>query len=154
MRLFAVAAGVTLGLVIIVLLSRDSTPTLTRAKLDEAYQRWRDHGPTSYNMELATTGSRKDKIRVKVRDGAVTAMSINDYDFPADRLTDTWTVPGQFEYMRSDLKAAASPEYSAVMRLSAEFDEEFGFPRIYRCTAGGKRAPVSWKVHRFESLAP
>jgi len=153
-RLCALVAGVSVAALIIFFLSRDRTPEVTPAILDEAVARWEQAGVTSYDLRVNTSGRRPEQIEIKVRDGEVTSFTIDDRVMPKDRLTDTWTVPMQFDFIRNDLRAADLPENEHAMRPVGVFDKEFGYPRRYRCPELYGRSETSWEVTRFDVVNP
>jgi len=155
LRMFSAIMGVAAGVVIIVLINRDTTPVVTQAILDEAMQRWADAAPANYDMEVETTGTRRQHTyQLQVRNGQVTALSIDGNALRKDRLTDTWTVPRQFEYIQNDLDAMARLLDPREMRLVANFDAKLGFPLRYRSKATKTRPETSWIVVRFEIVKP
>src|SRR5258707_9225254 len=75
LRLRSVARGIVFGMLIagvgwviaIVLLSRDSLPLMTAADFAAAKERWREHKPASYDLDLAVQVMLDGRVHVEVR---------------------------------------------------------------------------------------
>ena len=152
LRMVALLAGVALAAIVIFVFFRDTTPTVTRPILAEAVARWQQAAPANYDLHVST--SRDDHFEIEVRDGQVTAMKRNGNQYPEDRLTDTWLVESQFEYIQNDLNMADIPENHDAVRLIGVFDADFGFPSRYRCTTSTDRPETGWEVTHFRIVKP
>jgi hypothetical protein len=148
-------AGIVIGLKLFV----DPIPALTDSQLQEAEELWQRAGPASYDMKLEIRGARPGKVRIQVRNGEVTRMS-RDGHTPPERTWDTWTVPGQFETLERELVMADDPVHEVQaqagtqLRVHADFDPQYGYPRRYHryVSGGGPQVPeVFWRVTEFES---
>jgi hypothetical protein len=132
----------------------DRLPELTRDRLEAAMALWDKSGPASYDLEMQKSGARPGPVRVEVRDGKVTTVTVDGRE-PPPWTWDTWTVPGQFETIERELELAEDPvhqmatEAGTTLRLRCEFDKQFGFPREYRRLVSGAAPAVSWSVTRF-----
>jgi len=162
--LSAVAAGMVIGfaiavaaiLIVLFVFFRDSTPVLTETMFEEAVGRWQRRGPASYNLDISVTGRQPGKIHVEVRDGAATSMT-RDGVTPRQRRTwEYWTIPGQFETIQQDWESAHDPEGGfglppgTKVSIRAAFDDELGFPAVYRRRVLGTPLIVEWEIDRFE----
>ncbi|MGE0609789.1 MAG: DUF6174 domain-containing protein [Pirellulales bacterium] len=166
-RFRRLAAGILVGLALATLVlvwirwhKGGAMPRLTRQDFDAAFQRWSEHGPDSYQLDVTVQGNQPGQIHVEVRDGAVTAMT-RDGITPSQRRTwDYWSVPGQFDMILLELDSQTDPhgEFGGVdgsnLVLWAEFDPHWGYPRRYRRVLLGARQEMEWEVTRFEPLEP
>lgn len=152
------AIGALAGFAALTWSFRESAPLVTEETLAEAEARWRTHGPKSYRIDLTLGGTQSGRIEVEVRDGQVTHMT-RDGRTPNQRRTwEYWSIPNQFEMIRQDLASRKSPQKAfgvtspEQVTLRAEFDPEFGYPRLYRRSVSGGSYDVEWRNERFESL--
>lgn len=155
----AVPVVLTLGFA---LFPRGSFPPLTRARFDEAKQRWQQHGPANYDIEIRVDGRQKANYAVSVRDGDVTAATRDGSPLTQRRTQDTWSVPGMFDTMRVDLeniekrtqgKADASTPH---VRARVEFDTRLGYPKRFVRIEETKRDgnfEVYWEVTKLSEPA-
>ncbi|MEX0936696.1 MAG: DUF6174 domain-containing protein [Pirellulales bacterium] len=133
---------------------RQDVPRLTDRSLELAIDRWREHGPESYTMEIELGGMRPGTVHLEVRDGEVTAMQRDGYT-PERRVWETWSVPGMFDTIDRELQIAEAPAEEAQFppgtqfELRAEFDARLGYPRRFRRMVLGEGTEVSWQVTRF-----
>jgi hypothetical protein len=155
------AAGAVLTIVALVALAvvsrRQAAPELTEDTLQTARQRWQQHGPTDYRMDLIVTGRQASRYHVEVRDGKPTQVLRNERPTTA-RTWHYWTVPGLFEVLEHDMDCSedptrgfgAKPGSRAVLR--AVFDEGLGYPRKFeRLILGEPNLDMTWEVNRFEA---
>lgn len=129
-------------------------PELTEATLQAASERWNEHGPASYDMEIELRGAQPGRVHVEVRDKEVTSET-RDGRIPGRWTWDVWSVPGLFETLGQDLQTAVNPvqEIEAApgttWRLRCEFDPKLGVPvRYHRIVTGGPE--VYWQVTEFK----
>jgi hypothetical protein len=130
-------------------------PLLTEAELDGAKKHWQEHGPASYNMDIELRGARPGHVQVTVRNRVVTAETRDDL-VPKEHTWDTWSVPGMFNTLETDMEIAENPEQAiqaapgTKWQLRCEFDPTTGIPRRYhRLASAGPE--VYWRVTRFET---
>jgi Family of unknown function (DUF6174) len=157
--MLGVGAGCFLAFVVLLAIlfwTRERTPRLTEEYLNAAMSRWDQHGPSSYDLELALTGNRPGKIQIEVRHGEVTRM-IRDGVQPSQKRTwDYWSVPGQFDTIDQELEMARDPAASfksptaTQMIQWAVFDPKYGYPAKYDRVVLGTDFEIHWKVTRFE----
>ena len=139
----------------LILFVRGSTPLVTAESLDAAEQRWRQSGPTDYQMDLTLTGLQAGEIHIEVHHGEVTSMVRNGQTPKQRRTWDYWSVPNQFEMIRQDLESAQQPAqaFGASDRsqfvMRADFDPHYGYPIYYQRIVLGTPHDISWRVTRF-----
>ncbi len=133
----------------------DRMPPLTEAAFSAALDRWEQHGPASYDLDLTLGGARPGTVHVEVRDQVVTAFERDGYTPEQRRLWATWSVPGQFETIELELEGALDPqqemgfEAGTEFLLRAEFDPALGYPRGFQRVVLGGGPEVYWRVTRF-----
>src|SRR4051794_12677697 len=130
-------------------------PLLTESELNAAKKRWQEHGPINYDMDIELRGAQPGRVEVKVRNRVVMAET-RDGRVPKEHTWETWSVPGMFNTLDTDLEIADNPEQAiqaapgTKWQLRCEFDPELGIPRRYhRLASGGPE--VYWRVNRFEA---
>jgi hypothetical protein len=133
---------------------RQDVPRLTDRSLALAIDRWREHGPESYTMEIELGGNRPGTVFVEVRDGQVTDMQRDGYT-PESRVWETWSVSGMFDTLDRELQIAEAPAEEAgfppgtQFELRAEFDARLGYPCRFHRMVLGEGSEVSWQVTHF-----
>jgi hypothetical protein len=153
--------GLIVGLIVVLqLFAVQRIPELTEPLLEAAQQRWKENGPASYDLDLEISGAQPGDVHVEVRDGEVTAMT-RDGRAPEQRRTwYVWSVPGQFETIERELEMAADPEHEMQaaegtrLRLRAEFDPQYGYPRQFHRMVFGGGPEVYWRVTNFKPQLP
>jgi Family of unknown function (DUF6174) len=130
-------------------------PLLTQSELNDAKKRWQEHGPVSYDMDIELRGAQPGSVQISVRNRVVTAET-RDERVPKEHTWDTWSMPGMFNTLETDMEIAENPEQAiqaapgTKWELRCEFDPEFGIPRSYhRVASGGPE--VYWRVKHFEA---
>jgi hypothetical protein len=130
-------------------------PLLTESELNAAKKRWQEHGPASYDMDIELRGAQPGHVQVNVRNRVVAAET-RDGRVPKEHTWETWTVPGMFNTMETDMDIAENPEQAiqaapgTKWQLRSEFDPMLGIPRRYhRLATSGP--DVYWRVTRFEA---
>ncbi|HKD35581.1 MAG TPA: DUF6174 domain-containing protein [Pirellulales bacterium] len=165
MRLRSVLLGAVIGsaagligmISLVVFLNRGQLPIMRPGDLKAAEQRWRLHGPASYKMDLEGTFEIKGQMHVEVRNGEVTAMSLDRRPSPP-RLWNLWSVSGLFDFIETDLKRneeAAHHEGGAVPEpvfQQAEFDSDNGLPRAYQRTELVTGQSGGWRIVKFDPV--
>jgi hypothetical protein len=129
---------------------RSAVPELTTETFAAAVQRWDSDAPTSYAIETQVKGLQPATYSVEVRDGKVIGASRNGSALRDQRTLGTWSVPGMFGTIESDLQTNADAERDqAPLELRAEFHPQFGYPQRYVRLAWGSKITTSWEVHSF-----
>lgn len=154
-----VVGTVVVWIIVTALANRGTLAVLTAEDLDAAELRWLDRGPPSYKLEVRLEGARQGSIVVEVREGEVTAMTIDGRPPSQRRTWDAWSVPGQFDMIHRDLENAADRPQEAFgvrergqVTLRAEFDEQYGYPLHYERLVSGGAGEIRWSVTKFEVL--
>ena len=166
-RLRALVVGAGLGLVVAALvglafafwIGRNPLPLITRDDLEAAIERWEQHGPASYDIDLMVDGAWPGPVHVEVRDGEVTAMTRNGVTPSQQRTWVYWTVPELFETIRTDFDSSEADQpfgapAGSETTMRAEFDPELGYPKKYQrqVLVRAHNLDVQWEVTRFEAM--
>jgi hypothetical protein len=140
-----------------VFLNRGQVPIMKPAELEAAERRWHERGPANYIMDLEGSFDIKGHMRIEVRGGEVTAMSLDGRPSPP-RLWHLWSVGGLFDFIETDLKRntdaarhEGGPLPEPVLQL-AQFDPDLGLPRAYQRTELASGQSGGWRVVKFESV--
>lgn len=157
--ILGVAAGIAGLLLIVVVRHQQILPKFTPEAFYNAKLRWQDNGPSSYNIEVAVTGRQAATYYAEVRDGEVFAATRDGEVLSRLRTVDTWTIPGMFTTIQSDVTnverhaAGTASHDTPQVLLRGYFDERHGTPMRYHRTELRKWGPnveVMWEVTRFE----
>lgn len=150
--------AVLLAIVLFALSNRTSLPEITPTMLDDAARQWDKYGPPNYDLTVRVTGSQTGEYKVSVRNDDVVSLQTGAGRRPPERTWYSWTVPGLFDVIYDDLelsqrmkREAADPATSGLVQRG-EFDEEFGYPRLYRRVILGTTVSTQWQVTSFESV--
>lgn len=159
--LLGVATSIVGLLAIIVFRHQGTLPKLAPADFYEARQRWEENGPANYNIRVNVTGRQAAVYYAEVRDGRVFAATRNGDVLSRHRTIDTWTVPGMFTTIHSDVinvekhATGKADQSTPQVLLRGSFDEDTGVPLHYHRTELRKWGPnveVTWNVTNFEVL--
>lgn len=157
--LLGIAAGIVGLLAMVMLRHQQTLPKLTPEAFYEAKARWEESAPPSYNIQVAVTGRQAAVYYAEVRDGEVFAATRDGQVLSRLRTIDTWTVPGMFATIQSDVHhleqrlAGTADQDTPQLLLRGFFDEQTGVPLRYHRTELQKWGPnteVMWEVTRFE----
>lgn len=157
--LLGVAAGIAGLLTIVILRHQQTLPKLTPDRFFEAKTRWEENAPPSYNIRVAVTGRQAAVYYAEVRDREVFAATRDGEVLSRLRTVDTWTVPGMFATIQSDVAnlqkhlAGTADQNTPQVLLRGYFDEQIGVPLRYHRTELRKWGPnseVMWEVTQFE----
>jgi len=130
-------------------------PEVDQQRLDEARQTWQEHGPDRYNIEVTVTGPRAAVYRVEVRDGEAVSATRDGSPLKDRRTMGTWSVPGMFDTIQSDVDHAeepiqVSPRESHYVSPRAQFHPQYAYPQQYRRIEWGSDLEAGWEVTAFE----
>ena len=134
---------------------RDSRGKTFRA----AKQRWEQSAPANYNIEVQVTGRQPAVYFAAVRDGIAEVATRDGEVLSRRRTIDTWTVPGMFTTIHSDVvnlelhRDGKADRATPQLLIRGVFDEEHGAPMRYHRTElrqWGPNVEVMWEVKRFE----
>jgi hypothetical protein len=159
--LLGVLIGSAVGLVgmvsLVVFLNRGQLPIMQPTELKAAEQHWRERGPASYNMDLEGSFDIKGHMHVEVRNGEVTAMSLDGRPSPP-RIWSLWSVSGLFEFIETDFKRNTEATHHEggplpePVLLQAVFDPDLGLPRAYQRTELASGQSGGWRIITFERV--
>jgi hypothetical protein len=160
-RLQNIVRGVLLGSLVglvgvfgaMVYFNRNQLPLMKAAEFEAAQTKWKDRGPANYDMDLVGNFDLKGRLHVTVRNGRVTAMTLDGEPKP-QRLWDYYSVPGLFGIIREDLErnAAAAAKSEPVVMQQADFDPVLGFPRRYQRSGASAGQGGDWKIVLFRAI--
>lgn len=134
-------------------------PEIDQASLDAARKLWRDAGPSDYDIEVQVEGSQPAVYRVSVRGGTAASATRNGAPLDNPRTFATWSVPGMFGTVQSDVDHRRQPiqlgphEEHFVTPLG-RFDPTYGYPAAYRRIEWGGDVEVTWRVVSFQPQTP
>jgi hypothetical protein len=117
---------------------RDPLPPQTARDFAEAQQRWREHGPRDYDIEVEVSGPQPAVYRVEVRGGEPVAAFRNGRPLTQKRTWSTWSVPGMFDTQAGDfrhvarIEAGTADETTPRLSLYGVFHPQYGYPQRYR----------------------
>jgi hypothetical protein len=140
--------GVTATLAFTAWMRRDRLPTLTRDRMDAAEQRWKQKAPNSYTIEIAVSAREESVYVVEVVEGNVISASRNGTPIRQRHAWHTWSVPGMFDTLTSDIEHLEEKDMQIVVRC--KFDENLGYPAQYERIQLLTASQVFWRVTRFE----
>lgn len=142
---------VALGALLVVFLAarRGGLPTLTRAAFAAAEERWSAEGPADYTIEIEVQGNQPAVYLVEVRDGEPVTATRNGVALTRPRTWATWSVPGMFGTVESDLESLETQRLPLVVRC--QFDPQYGYPARYQRIELGGGSQVTWQVVKFQS---
>lgn len=143
-----VAIAIVVVAAIVTILSRRSLPMLTAQALATAEARWRQAGIAEYQVEIAVAGNQPAVYLVEVAEREPVAASRNGIPLTQRRTWETWTVPGMFDTLASDVAASEARE-NLVVRC--QFNPVHGLPERYQRIELGTGQQVTWEVKRFIS---
>ena len=152
---FGVLAAPFLLLLVWGMWFRDATPPLTRAEFDSAWLRWKQFEPENYDIEIRVDGRQPATYRVEVRGGEATVAMRNGNPLKQRRTFETWSVPGMFDTMESDIVNVERYETgdrgpgAMQLTLRGVFNGEFGYPQHYRRIEWGADVDTTWEVTEF-----
>ena len=129
-------------------------PEIDQAQLDAARATWKQKGPADYDITVAVSGTRAARYHVEVRDGQAVRATRDGDPLKDPRTLGTWSVPGMFDTMQSDVDHMTKPiqinaRESHRVSPRAEFDAQYGYPRRYRRIEWGSSIEVGWEVTHF-----
>jgi len=142
--------------------NRGQLPPLTLDDFEHAKQRWQTQAPPNYDVTIDVAGRQAAVYHVEVRSHEVIVSTRDGIPLKQRRTRGTWSVPGMFNTMQSDVDNAeqhrlgTADEGVPQVKLRAVFDPEFGYPKRYHRTElrkFGNNEVVSWEVRQFEVVS-
>ena len=125
-------------------------PEIGQAKLDAARQKWKQNGPANYDITIAVTGTRAAIYQVEVRNGQAVRATRDGDELKDPRTLGTWSVPGMFDTMQSDVDHITEPIPISAREANRESPEADAYPRRYRRIEWGSSIEVGWEVTEFQ----
>lgn len=135
---------------------RSDQPPITAERLSAAEQLWQSSGPADYDIQVRTNGPRAALYAVEVREGVAVSAAIDGRPIEAVHAIDTWSVPGMFDTIQSDLQsqeivaAGEADRFTPRVTIWGEFHPELGYPRSYRRAQKGGAFEAGFVVTKFE----
>ncbi len=133
-------------------------PEINQQQLDDALAAWQSVAPPSYNIQTTVSGPQPGVYTVQVRDHKVVNADRNGAELKQKRTMGTWSVPGMFDTIESDLKNSAedttdrlTPE-SPRVTARATFHPQWHYPERYQRIQWGSQVEVNWSVTQFEVI--
>ena len=155
-RRSAIAAAVLLGSLVgfvgfMIYQNRGARlPEVTANELTAARQQWSKNEVPSYDLRVRVQGRQAAVYEVQVRDGEVAQLLRNGKPLTQPRTMATWSVPGMFATIATDVRNNASRNN---LLLRAEFDVQHGYPARYQRVERvkhGANPEVTWEVELFQ----
>ena len=121
----------------------------------QEFAAWQRVAPTSYDIEIQVTGRQPALYAVRVRDHKVTTATRNGIPLVQRRTMGTWSVPGMFDTIESDLINEAGDRDDRLTRDSprvivrTRFHPKWHYPDAYQRIEWGSHYEVEWKVVKF-----
>ena len=157
--------GAGAGLVLLIVATAghngDLMPQVTPEGFAAAQLRWRNSGQRNYDLTVVVTGRQAATYQVEVRDGHVQRATRDDLPLKQRRTQGTWSVPGMFTTIQSDVDNLVSHRDGTADRstpqvlLRGVFHAELGYPIRYHRTELRKwenNLEAAWEVVTFELL--
>ena len=150
--LIGVVLGIGVALWLVQRYFGDPRSPLTAEALRRAELAWREAGISDYDVEVEVKSRQTETYAVHVRDGKPLSAERNGRPLKQIRTFDTWSVPGMFDTIHSDLATADHAKNPAApeLTLQATFDSQTGVPQSYRRIQWGQDLEISWRVTKFE----
>lgn len=142
--------------------NRGQLPPLAIEDFEQARQLWQANAPLDYDVTIEVAGRQSAVYHVEVRAGEVVVSTRNSMPLKQRRTQGTWSVPGMFNTMQSDVDNAeqhrlgTAAEGVPQVYLLALFDPQYGYPQRYHRTELRKWANnsvVSWEVTQFDVVS-
>jgi hypothetical protein len=153
--LLGALTGLAVLVTVLVMQNRGRLPRLEPSDFYDAQLRWERAGVTDYNMTVLVTGRQAAEYYVEVRRGEPRHATRNGEPLRQQRTWGTWSVPGMFGTMQSDVtnlerqQAGRADPATPQLLLRAVFDPQRGYPRRYLRTElrkWGTNDEVSWEA--------
>ena len=151
------------GLVVLLMTSvsgdRNRLPEMTPETFYAAQQKWSGSGIGSYDLTVVVSGRQPARYQIEIRSGQVERATRNEIPLQQARTQGTWSVPGMFTTIQSDVDnlekhvQGTADRSTPQLLLRAEFHPDFGYPIQYRRTElrkWGNNLEASWVVQFFQ----
>ncbi len=150
---FGSLGALILGVVLAIFFLRGpGLPPLTRAEFTAAQQRWRNYNMHTYHVDVSVRGSQPADYSVDVLNDEPTAASRNGIPIKQQRVWATWSVPGMFDTIQSDLDSLEQARPGLTARCL--FDADHGYPVRYQRIDTVQGTEITWTVTRLIDIRP
>jgi len=125
-------------------------PRLTPDAFRQAKSLWERQEINNYRVVVEVSGRQAARYEVQVKDGVAVRVLHNGQPLSLSRLIATWSVPGMFGTIQSDLDRLPRRKN---LTLWARFHPVYGYPESYRrleTVVRGESSAASWRVVEFE----
>lgn len=154
-----ILAALLFGIVTALVVRRgDGLTELTAQGLVDAQETWRRNALENYDLEVHVQADRLEdgRFEIQVRRGTVTRALQNG--IATSGMADAYSVAGLFEILERELELSndasrgfGAPEgYRAYLHV--RFDDQLGYPQIYRRSVGGTSNGIEIRVVRLSAL--
>ncbi len=143
--------------------SRGRLPTFDAAEFQANQDKWTNAKLADYRLSVQVTGRQAAAYSVEVRGGEVEHATRNGEPLSQRRTMGTWSVPGMFTTIQSDVsnlekhRQGVADRQTPQVLIRGQFDPELGYPIRYHRTElrkWGNNVEVSWEVTSFTRLSP
>lgn len=147
-----------IAIAVIVLLVRNRGVPLNSERFEAAQNLWRESGPTDYDIEVQTSGPRVARYRVQVRESEAVAAFIDDRPITSPHAIATWSVPGMFGTIASDVESQAAiaegtaDDDTPHVAIWGVFDSTLGYPTHYRRVQWSDDLEAGFDVVSFREI--
>lgn len=146
---FGALAAIAVALAVLLFFRQAAMPDLSRARLETAQERWAGAALHDYDIAIEVVGPQTSRYEVEVRDGEAVSAMRNGTPLTQMRTWNTWSVPGMFGTVLSDVESLEAKSRALVVRC--EFDARYGYPARYQRIELGGGIEVTWRVTHFEA---
>ncbi|HTN77524.1 MAG TPA: DUF6174 domain-containing protein [Pirellulaceae bacterium] len=143
----ALLALMAAGALSIVIMRLSSLPALTRERFDAARQQWEERAVSDYTIEVRVNGPQAATYLVEVKNHEAISALRNGAPLRQPRTWGTWSVPGIFDTVASDLESLETRRLDLVVRCL--FDAELGYPTRYQRLDRNLSTETTWEVVKF-----
>lgn len=132
-------------------------PELDRARFDAARAAWMQAALPSYDVTVEVTGRQAAVYSAQVRNGDTIAATRNGQPLKQKRTLRTWSVPGMFDTIESDVENIESVANGTArpgtpkLVLRARFHPDLNYPERYQRIQWGSSHEVTWRVVEFHA---
>jgi len=129
---------------------------LNREEYDAAVKRWEAKRPSNYDVDVEFYSQNAPvDIHLEVRGGKPVVLTKNGVRMAQESRREEWTIDRLLQQIGQDLKIQEDPDLEFEVKagvkveLKAAFDQEYGYPKLYRRLASGSPVQYSYEIVRF-----
>ncbi len=156
---FCLASVVVIGFQLLTAGSRGEGAPLRRDEYDAALKLWEAKRPANYDVDAEFFSNNMPvDIHLEVRGGKIAVMTKNGARVAQESRRAEWSVDRMMQTIGQDLHTQEDPNLDFDVRagvrveLKAEFDKEYGYPKLYRRLATGSPINYSYDITRFTPI--